>query len=343
MAEEPGRVPRVAFRDHAAADAGCGGDSLLRKIPGAISERDGAGAGAGGRGAAVVVGAGVLQPGAESASGGAEDRGGARREVSGDGGGSDGDSGNRELHGGGDLEHCVWERARGAGRQCGARGGAAMRGARRFARGRAVEGAASGGGRVAGARSAGRLEPGHDGAGRDDLFATFAAMFVMPGTEILRCETAGPAGHDSGETEETGHRRSVAGVGDISGWGWEDILAGAAVGWGEEEAGYFSGGAFIVEAVAFSDDRRGPGCTGGIDGVFAGAGIGSRGGSGVCDSEEGTSCGDVPGDFAAAGSGAREEVAAGWRGEGVGAGGCDGDADFELDAEGCRGGGGLGG
>jgi A/G-specific adenine glycosylase len=77
----------VGIGDHAAADAGGGGDCALSRIFAAVSDGGEAGSGAGGFGAGGVERARILPTGAHAACGGEGGGEGAGREVSGEGGG----------------------------------------------------------------------------------------------------------------------------------------------------------------------------------------------------------------------------------------------------------------
>ena len=70
MAGEPGSLSGVGVGDHAAADAGGGGDFALSRILAAVSYDGEAGAGAGGFGSCGLERAGVLPASAHAACGG---------------------------------------------------------------------------------------------------------------------------------------------------------------------------------------------------------------------------------------------------------------------------------
>ena len=128
-------LPGVAQRDHAAADRGQDGHSLLPRVPAALADGRGACGRQHRRCARRLGRARLLQPRAKSAQVRASGGCGARRQISRRRGGAGDVAGHRSLYGGGGGG----DRLRGEGhagrRQCRAGGGAAVRD-RRAAAGR---------------------------------------------------------------------------------------------------------------------------------------------------------------------------------------------------------------
>src|SRR5690348_16764786 len=100
-------VSHMGRGDYAAADAHRGGAAVLRAFSRAIPECDGAGARAGNGSPEILGWLGLLQPRAEFASRRETNCARAWREISCRARKSAGAARHREVHGGGNTQHCV--------------------------------------------------------------------------------------------------------------------------------------------------------------------------------------------------------------------------------------------
>ena len=82
VAADAGSVCHLGFGDHVATDAGEDGDSVLESLAAGVAGYYRPRGGAAGEDSQVVGGVGLLHAGAQSAAGGAGDRGAAWRGVS---------------------------------------------------------------------------------------------------------------------------------------------------------------------------------------------------------------------------------------------------------------------
>ena len=172
-------VPDVGFGDHAAADAGSGGDrrysEFLQRFPTlralALAREEEV--------LAVWSGLGYYRR-ARMLHRRRSSLAGAGGRAAADSAGAAHAAGHWRVHGGGDCEHRVWREHRGSGWQCGARAAAGDgaagegRGERAFVQTRRRRWFR--GGRWRAGECLGRSQPGDDGAGRDDLSAEGTAL-----------------------------------------------------------------------------------------------------------------------------------------------------------------------
>src|SRR5580704_11728474 len=107
LAQQPRSLPHLGGGNHAAADAHRRGDALLRSLSGTFPYGRVARSCTAAGSPETLVRAGILQPRAEFAFGGEANRRGAWRKISAHARSGVGTSGNRRVHRGGGIEHCV--------------------------------------------------------------------------------------------------------------------------------------------------------------------------------------------------------------------------------------------
>ena len=198
----PEPLPRLAQRDHAAADDGSDCRPIFRPIRGTLARCFGARRGIARRDTATLARARLLRARPQPACLRARRRRAAWRQVPRRPGSIARAARDRVLQRGGDRRDRVRSADRGDRRQCRTRRRPALCRARTLSRGKTAPQSAR---RGTGAGGAGRrFRAGLDGSRRHDLHAAAAALRPLPVARLLRRSRGGPGGRNAGADREAG-------------------------------------------------------------------------------------------------------------------------------------------